>query len=133
MPDTLTIGSMSPLSILIAESIPDPAKPGEFPAPRTAVIKGMSGGLEGLTEGVDAAFYHGWLKDNPMHPALANGLFREIPDGDAAKDTAAAFGFEPGLKAVATAAPVDAAPGQGKVPTTDTSTGRTNPPNPPKA
>ena len=132
MPNTLKIGSTSPLAILITEPNPTPDKPGDAPELRTLTIRGAGTGTEGVTEGVDADLYHAWLKANPHHPAVENGLFREIGDNDPVGSDPALFGFEPGLKAVAGDAGPKNVPAAPQAPSADTSTGKINPPAAPK-
>ncbi|MGO4738640.1 hypothetical protein AB4099_18980 [Bosea sp. 2KB_26] len=99
---TITIASRAPMAIRLTQPEPNPEKPGQTAELTSIVISGAgnaAGVTEGLTHNVDADFYRAWVKANPNHPAVENGMFREV--GGDEPDSGIQYGFAPASDAEA--------------------------------
>ncbi|MEZ2410541.1 hypothetical protein AB6806_27470 [Bosea sp. RCC_152_1] len=108
MGKTVTIASRIPMAIRIEEPEGNPDKPGLSKDRQSTVIKGAGndlGTVEGLTTGVDEDVFDAWVKANPNHAAVVNGMLRKVPGDEAPAEIV--YGFE-------TALPVPEAPATAK-------------------
>ncbi|WP_038367855.1 hypothetical protein [Bosea sp. UNC402CLCol] len=95
MGKTVTIASRIPMAIRIEEPEGNPDKPGLSKDRQRTVIKGAGndlGTVEGLTAGVDEDLFDAWVKANPNHGAVVNGLLRKV--GAEEQPQGITYGFE---------------------------------------
>lgn len=100
MGKAVTIASRIPMAIRIEEPEGNPDKPGLSKERRSIVIQGAGnelGTVEGLTVGVDEAIFDAWVKDNPNHSAVVNGLLRKVSGDEGPAEIV--YGFEAALPA----------------------------------
>lgn len=95
MGKTVTIASRIPMAIRIEEANTNPDKPGLSKERRFIVINGAGNDLgvtEGFTPDVDEALFDAWVKDNPNHAAVVNGLLRKAAADE--EQPGIVYGFE---------------------------------------
>ncbi|MGO4171562.1 hypothetical protein [Bosea sp. TAF32] len=100
MAKTVTIASRIPMAIRMEEAERNPDKPGLSKERRSIVIQGAGnelGTVEGLTRDVDEALFDAWVKANPNHAAVVNGLLRKV--GADEEPEGIVYGFETALPA----------------------------------
>ncbi|MDE1158429.1 MAG: hypothetical protein PW791_09150 [Neorhizobium sp.] len=89
MSDKLRIASKSPLPLRMEVMNDDGTISSQVINPASA----LPGAPEAVTEDVDADLYHAWIKQNPEHAIVTNGMLRELGDEELTNE----FGFEAGL------------------------------------
>lgn len=100
MGKTVTIASRIPMAIRIEEPEGSPDKPGLSKDRRSIVIRGVGnelGTVEGFTPDVDEAIFDAWVKANPNHAAIVNGLLRKASADE--EIAGIDYGFETALPA----------------------------------
>ena len=98
MSNLVKIASKLPMAITIMEPNPNPEKPGLAGTLKSATINGTNtrgSGAEAMTAGVDADMFKKWADANPDY---ANSV--RVMGDDEDLNSAASYGFEPGLQAV---------------------------------